>query len=244
MHTNTEPLIRKLESIAEISEVDREALASLPVQVRSLDADEDVVREGDAPSVCCLLLDGFMHRYKVLPDGKRQILAIHTPGDVPDLQSLFLRHLDHNLAATVPSKAGFITHEALRALMRKHPALMELFWRDTLIDAAIFREWIVAMGQRSARGHLAHLLCEVFTRLQAVGLTVDHSCSLPLTQAELGDALGLSTVHVNRTLQALRGEGLIELQHSRLTILDWARLKEVAQFDPAYLHLREPAMAA
>jgi CRP-like cAMP-binding protein len=129
-------------------------------------------------------------------------------------------------------------------LMRRFPTLTELLWRDTLIDAAIFREWIVAMGQRPAQSHLAHLLCEVFTRLRAVGLTVDHACSLPLTQAELGDACGLSTVHVNRTLQDLRRNGLIELQHSRLTILDWARLKEVAQFDPAYLHLREPEIAA
>jgi CRP-like cAMP-binding protein len=240
MPSNTEPLIRKLKSIGELPDEDREALASLPVQVRSLEADEDVVREGDVPSVCCLLLDGFMHRYKVLPNGKRQILALHTPGDVPDLQSLFLRHLDHSLAASVPSTAGFIPHEALRTLMRESPTLTELLWRDTLIDAAIFREWIVAMGQRPAQSHLAHLLCEVFTRLRTVGLTQDHACSLPLTQAELGDACGLSTVHVNRTLQALRGDGLIELQSHRLTILDWARLKEVAQFDPAYLHLRQP----
>jgi CRP-like cAMP-binding protein len=243
MPSNTEPLIRKLESIGELSDQDREALASLPVQVRTLEADEDVVREGDVPSVCCLLLDGFMHRYKVLPDGKRQILALHTPGDVPDLLSLFLHRLDHNLAASVSSTAGFIPHEALRALMRRFPTVTELLWRDTLIDAAIFREWIVAMGRRPARSHMAHLLCEVFTRLRAVGLTQDHSCSLPLTQEELGDACGLSTVHVNRTVQELRGDGLIAFHHGRLTILDWARLQEVAEFDPAYLHLRHPTMA-
>jgi CRP-like cAMP-binding protein len=244
MPVNTEPLIRKLESIGVLSEQDREALASLPVQVRHLEADEDVVREGDVPSVCCLLLDGFMHRYKVLPDGKRQLLALHTPGDIPDLQSLMLRHLDHSLAASVPSTAGFIPHEALRDLMQRFPTLAELLWRDTLIDAAIFRAWIVALGQRSALSHMAHLLCEVFTRLRAVGLTQDHACSLPFTQTELGDACGLSAVHVNRTLQELRGEGLIEFHHGRLTILDWARLQEVAQFDPAYLHLRDPARAA
>src|SRR5829696_6565753 len=219
MPSNTEQLIRKLKSIGELSDQDREALASLPVQVRSLEADEDVVREGDVPSVCCLLLDGFMHRYKVLPDGKRQILALHTPGDVPDLLSLFLHRLDHNLAASVPSQAGFIPHEALRALMRRFPTVTELFWRDTLIDAAIFCEWIVAMGRRPARSHMAHLLCEVFTRLRAVGLTQDHACSLPLAQTELGDACGLSAVHVNRTLHDLRGEGLIEVHSIRLTML-------------------------
>jgi CRP-like cAMP-binding protein len=163
---------------------------------------------------------------------------------MPDLLSLMLRHLDHSLAASVPSTAGFIPHEALRALMHRSPTLTELFWRDTLVDAAIFREWIVAMGQRPAKSHLAHLLCEVFTRLRAVGLTQDHACSLPFTQTELGDACGLSAVHVNRTLQELRGEGLIALHQGRLTILDWARLQEVAQFDPAYLHLRDPARAA
>src|SRR3954464_1923788 len=125
MLSNTEPLIRKLESIGALSEQDREAIASLPVQVRDLDADEDVVREGDVPSACCLLLDGFMHRYKVLPDGKRQILALHTPGDMPDLQSLFLRHLDHNLTALSPCKVGFIAHEDLRAVLCSSPGLAE-----------------------------------------------------------------------------------------------------------------------
>ena len=127
MASNTQPLIRKLESIGALSEADREALASLPVQVRTLEADEDVVREGDVPSACCLLLDGCMHRYKVLPDGKRQILAIHTQGDMPDLQSLFLRTLDQNLAVSVWCQAGFIPHDALRTLMAKFPALTELF---------------------------------------------------------------------------------------------------------------------
>ena len=240
MLSNTESLIRKLESIGELPDQDREAIASLPVQVRTLQADEDVVRDGDAPSASCLLLDGFMHRYKVLPDGKRQILAIHTPGDIPDLQSLLLRRQDHSLAASVPSTAAFIPHEALRALIRSRPTVADLFWRDTLVDAAIFRAWIESLGRCSALGHLAHLVCEVYTRLRAVGLTNGCSYGLPFTQTELGDALGLSTVHVNRTLQEMRGEGLIEFQHGRLTILDWTRLKAAAQFDPGYLHLRDP----
>src|SRR3954469_14414595 len=146
MLSNTEPLIRKLESIGALSDQDREALASLPVEVRTLPADEDVVRDGDAPSASCLLLDGFMHRYKVLPGGKRQILAIHTPGDIPDLQSLLLRRQDHSLAASVPSTAAFIPHEALRALIRSRPTVADLFWRDTLVDAAIFRAWIESLA--------------------------------------------------------------------------------------------------
>src|SRR3954470_4161376 len=125
MPSNMEPLIRKLGSIGALSEQDREAIASLPVQVRHLEADEDVVREGDVPSVCCLLLDGFMHRYKVLPNGRRQILALHRPGDIPDLQSLTLDVMDHSLAALNPCKVGFIPHEDLRAVMGFSPGLAE-----------------------------------------------------------------------------------------------------------------------
>src|SRR4051812_43894368 len=123
MGTDTEMLLRKLDSIAELSDADRQALAALPLRIKNLRPDEHVVRDGDVPSVCCLLLDGFMHRYKVLPNGKRQILALHTPGDIPDLQSLFLRHLDHSLAALSPCKVGFIPHEDLRAVMGFSPGL-------------------------------------------------------------------------------------------------------------------------
>lgn len=237
-------LIRKLESIGELADEEREALAAIPVRIENLAADQDAVREGDVPSECCLLIDGFMHRYKLLSGGTRQILAVHTPGDIPDLLSLHIDVMDHGLAALVPSKVGFIAHNALRRVIRDFPAVGDLLWRDTLIDAAIFRAWMVGLGRRSARGHLAHLLCELFTRLRAIGRTAHDACSLPLTQAELGDALGLSTVHVNRTLQSLRSEGLIELHSSRLTILDWERLRKVADFDPTYLNLRNAELAA
>jgi CRP-like cAMP-binding protein len=244
MQSNSDALIRKLESIGELSDDDRQAIAALPLRVKSLRMDEDAVRDGDVPSECCLLIDGFMHRYKVLPDGKRQILAFHTPGDIPDLQSLHLTTMDHSLAATISSHVAFIPHDAIRKLIRRAPKTGDLLWRDTLIDAAIFRAWIVGLGQRSARGHLAHLMCEMFLRLKAIGLADGNTCKLPLTQGDLGDALGLSTVHVNRTLQELRGEGLIEFHGGRLKILDWPLLKQAAQFDPTYLQLRDARLAA
>jgi CRP-like cAMP-binding protein len=205
---------------------------------------KDAVRDGDVPSESCLLIEGFMHRYKMLPDGRRQILAFHTPGDIPDLQSLHVSVMDHSLAATVASTVAFIRHDDIKALIRRSPTTGDLLWRDTLIDAAIFRAWMVGLGQRSARGHMAHLVCEVFTRLRAVGLTDGNACPLPLTQTELGEALGLSTVHVNRTLQELRAEGLLQFQKGRLQILDWRGLKEAAQFDPTYLQLRDSGLAA
>jgi CRP-like cAMP-binding protein len=244
MQTSAEMLIRKLDSTAELTEEDRQALSNLPLRIRELQPDEDVVRDGETPRECCLLIEGMMYRYKLLPNGKRQILAFHTPGDVPDLQSFCLNVMDHSVAALVRCKVGLIPHESLRAVMRSSPRIAEAFWRETLIDAAIFRAWITGMGQRSAHGHFAHLLCEVFTRLRAVGMTSDDACKLPITQAELGDALGLSTVHVNRTLMELRSEGLITLDKGCLAILDWKGLAEAAQFDPAYLHLRKPVVAA
>jgi CRP-like cAMP-binding protein len=152
--------------------------------------------------------------------------------------------MDHSLAATVASTVAFIKHEDIKALIRRSPTTGDLLWRDTLVDAAIFRAWMVGLGQRSAKGHMAHLVCEVFTRLRAIGLTTGNACSLPLTQSELGEALGLSNVHVNRTLQELRAEGLLQFQKGQLQILNWQGLKEAAQFDPTYLQLRDPSLAA
>ncbi|MFC4172489.1 Crp/Fnr family transcriptional regulator [Microvirga sp. GCM10011540] len=206
-------------------------------------ADQDVVREGDRPIQCCLILEGFACRYKLTEKGKRQIFAFHTPGDIPDLQSLHLKTMDHSLGTLTPCKIAFIQHEHLRELFRQHPRLAEVFWRDTLIDAAIFREWMLGIGRRSARTRLAHLLCELFMRLKVIGLAGSNSIPLPLSQAEMGDALGLSTVHINRTLQELRGEDLVAWDGGILTILNWEGLMQAGEFDTTYLHLQDCAAA-
>ena len=138
-------------------------------------------------------------------EGKRQILSFHISGDIPDLQSLHLSVMDHSLGTLIPCKLAFIQHDDLRSLMRNHPRLGDLFWRDTLIDAAVFRQWVVNVGRRQALARMAHLLCELLVRLRAVELVEDHAFDLPVTQAELADALGISNVHVNRVLQDLRG---------------------------------------
>ncbi len=230
------PLVQKLESIADLSESERQALIALPLRIQEVRADQDVLQEGDRRSQCCLVLEGFACRYKFTEKGRRQIFAFHTPGDIPDLQSLFLRTMDHSLSTLTPCRLGFIQHEHLRGLLRQDPRLASVFWRDTLIDAAIFREWMIGIGRRSARARIAHLLCEMVLRLRAVGLEKDDAVPLPITQAELGDALGLSTVHVNRTLQDLRGENLVEWENGVLTVLDWKGLTLAGEFDPAYLH--------
>ena len=228
-------LVRKLESITDLSPEERSAVAGLPMAIRTVPADTDVVR--DRPSECCLVVEGFVCRYKITAEGKRQIMSFHIPGDIPDLQSLHLRVMDHSVGTLTASKLGFIGHEHLRALMRQHPRISDTFWRDTLIDAAVFREWMVGIGRRSAHQRIAHVLCEMLVRFRSVGLANGNGYELPVTQAELADALGLSTVHVNRVLQDLRRDGLIAVRGGSVSTPDWEGLKNAGEFDPTYLHL-------
>ena len=237
-------LIRKLESIVELSEEEKRAVLGLPFTIRTVEADQDLVRDGDRPTECCLIIEGFACRYKLTAEGKRQIMSFHISGDIPDLQSLHLEVMDHGLGTLVPSKVGFIQHEHMRELCHRCPRIGDVFWRDTLIDAAVFREWMIGIGRRSAYTRIAHLLCEVLVRLRAVGLANGNDIELPVTQAELGDALGLSTVHVNRVLQELRGKDLITLRGRSLSVQDWPGLKEAGEFDPTYLHLSDKAQEA
>jgi len=230
-------LIRKLESITNLSDEDREALARLPLTVRSIPADTDIVRQGDRPAECCLMLDGFACRYQTTDEGRRQILSFHIPGDIPDLQSLYLSVIDDYLGTLVPTRAAFIPHQALYALFRERPELAGAFWRETLVDGAIFRRWILNVGRHEAYARIAHLFCELLLRLKAVGLATDDTMEMPATQAELADALGITTVHVNRTLMALRKAGPITLRGGTLTVNDWDALAAAGDFDPAYLHL-------
>jgi CRP-like cAMP-binding protein len=237
-------LIRKLESIFDLSEDERRSLENLPMRVTAINADQDIVREGDRPSRCGLLLSGFACTYKVTAQGKRQIVSFNIPGDISDLQSLHLKVLDSSISTMSPCRVGFITHEALRDLCIRHPRIAAALWRGTLIDAAVFREWVVNVGRREGTSRVAHVLCELLVRLRAVGLVEDHACDLPITQTEFADAVGFTTVHVNRILQQLRNDGLIELKGERLFVPDWERLKRTGEFDPAYLHLENEQIAA
>jgi CRP-like cAMP-binding protein len=243
-HPDYNPMIRKLESIFTLSDDEKQALLSLPMQVMAIKADQDLVRQGDRPSRSCLILSGFAATYKVTAGGKRQIVSFNLPGDVPDLQSLHLRVLDNSIGTLTPCSVGFITHEVLHDICDRYPRIAAAFWRETLIDAAIFREWVLNVGQREAYQRMAHVLCELLMRLEAVGLAKDHACDLPITQSEFADALGVTTVHVNRVLQQMRADGLIELKGDRLNIPDWDKLKEAGEFDPTYLHLESDQAAA
>ncbi len=228
-------LLAKLEATALLSNDDRQALSQLRVRVREFDAGATIVVDGERPSECGLVLDGLVYRHKLLGDGRRQILAFHVPGDIPDLQSLHVPVMDHSLGALTPTKVAFFAHADLRSLLQDAPALAGLFWRETLVDAAIFRVWMVGLGRRSAYGRLAHLFCELATKLRQAGLGRGESFPLPVTQQDLGDALGLSTVHVNRVLQQLRKARVVEVRSGRLTVLDWEKLAEIGEFSPDYL---------
>ncbi|MHB2208010.1 Crp/Fnr family transcriptional regulator [Methylobacterium sp. CM6257] len=237
--TEAQVLVSKVESIAlfTLSAAETAALRALPMHVATFDAYQDIVREGNYPSQSFAILEGIVAIYKSTRSGKRQVMAYHVPGDVPDLQSLHLKMLDNSISTVSPCRIGFIQHDALRTLFRAHPRLGEAFWRMTLIDAALYREWMLNIGRRDAYARMAHLFCELVTRLDVVGLAPERSCPLPMTQPELADALGITPVHVNRVLGDMREAGLITLRNRRLTVHDWEGLKAAAEFDPTYLHL-------
>jgi CRP-like cAMP-binding protein len=230
-------LIRKLESIGPLSHHERQAIKSLPVRIHAVDAHQDIVRDGDQPRHCCLIVSGWACRYKLLREGKRQILSFHIPGDIPDLGTLHIPVMDHGLASMTKATVGFIPHESLSALIEAFPGIGALFWRATLIDAGVFRAWIVGMGRRSAFERIAHLFCEMYLKMQGAGLAGDHRCPMPVTQADLADALGLTSVHVNRVLQTMRSRALITLRSSTLVIEAWDELIRVSDFDPMYLQI-------
>lgn len=230
--------LRKLDSIVHLGAEDKKAIGGLPIRITNFRADQDVVREGDRTSRSCILLEGVACSFKFTGEGKRQISAFHFPGDCPDMQSLHLEVLDSSVGTLSPCVVGFVEHEAIRRLCDDHPTIAATFWRTTLIDAAVFREWVTNLGQRQAFRRTAHLFCEVIVRLRAVGLVNGDSLDFPITQSELGEATGLSTVHVNRMLKGLRAKQLLSWNGSTLKVLDWAGLKEAGDFDQTYLHLR------
>jgi CRP-like cAMP-binding protein len=232
-----ETLIRKLERRDTLADFERRALVEAVGEVREYRAHEIVVRERTEQHNSHLLLDGYLCRYKDLRDGRRQIVALHVPGDFADLHSFLLKHLEHNLAALTPVRIAVFPHERLRKISESWPHLTRMLWFSTLLDAAIHRQWILSIGRRSAVGRIAHLFCELRARLEVVGLATEERYSLPLTQIDIADATGLTPVHVNRMLRELRDRGLLEFRGGEVIITDTAGLARLAEFDPGYLYL-------
>jgi CRP-like cAMP-binding protein len=230
-------LARKLNAFARLSPEDAAALDGIARNIITVDARRDLIREGDAPKQVHLVLDGWAARYKTLPNGKRQVVGLFVPGDFCDLNVYILKRMDHTIAAVTRIKVAIITPAQMDELTSNHPRITQaLLWHE-LVSAAIQREWLLNIGQRSAHERIGHLLLEMYLRLQTVGLTANGRCDFPLTQTDLAEATGLTPVHVNRMLQELRNEGLIQLERKQLHILDVERLMDVAMFNPDYLHL-------
>jgi CRP-like cAMP-binding protein len=206
-------------------------------EIREIPSGKVVVKAGVALSECTLLFDGFICRYKDLSDGQRQIMELHVAGDFVDLHSFLLKRLEHNVGSMTAVRVAIASHERVREITETQPHLARLLWFSTLLDAAIHREKILSVGRRSAVARIAHLLCELFVRLEIVGLTSGHSYALPLTQTDLADASGLTSVHVNRMLKRLRDDELVTFRGAQVTIHDLDRLQRLAEFDPAYLYL-------
>jgi CRP-like cAMP-binding protein len=215
----------------------RAAIVALPHVVRTLRAGEFIVREEDRPRHSCLLLSGFAARHKLAGNGARQILALHMAGDLIDMHQAMPTRADHNIQALSAVSLAFVPLDAIRELAIQHAAVGEAMWFETLVEAATLREWMLNIGRRDARTRTAHLLCEVGVRLRAAGLGERDQFVLPFTQEQMADALALTNVHVSRMLALLAAEGLIERHNRRMTILDFARLATVGDFDPRYLHL-------
>ncbi|UXC90124.1 Crp/Fnr family transcriptional regulator [Sphingobium sp. RSMS] len=229
-------LVGKLRRLAPLDMEDEQALSSLSFRIGHVRARTCLVREGTMPYDCCLLVEGFASRSKVASDGGRQIVSFHVPGDVLDIQHLFLERADHDVHAISDATIAWTPMSQLRALIMERPAIGMAFWRDALIDASISREWVLNVGRRNAKSRVAHMLCEFVARCNAAGVGTPERMKLPFTQEEIGDATGITTVHVNRMLRALTEDGLIRRDGRFLEIEDWDGFQKLAGFDKGYLH--------
>lgn len=231
----------KLRRRHDIGAAEESAIRAAIRDVRRVGPDATIIPAGKHLDESTLLIDGWLARVKELQSGVRQFTELHVAGDFADLHSFTLKRLEHDVVSLTASTIASVPHKALRELTERHPHLARVYWFQTNLDASIHREWTVCMARRSALARVAHLLCEMCVRLDITGRVQQASFDFPLTQADLAECLGLTSVHVNRTIQALRKRELIRLENRKATILDMAALQETAEFDPAYLYLeRQP----
>ena len=230
-------LLQILESRAPLPEKDRQAILALPCTLKSLAPGCYAVREGEPPTSCGVLVSGFAYRQKLTGDGGRQILSIHIPGEALDFQNIFLEVADHSVQMLTRGHLAVIPREELQELARTSAPVAHAILVSVLVEASIFREWILNIGRRDAKSRLAHMLCELAVRLDAHGLADDMGYHLPMTQAELADALGLTPVHLNRVIRSLEVDGLINRSKRDITFPDWEQMRDLADFNDRYLHL-------
>jgi CRP-like cAMP-binding protein len=233
-------LLHRLEKLNTLSAHDRQLIAELPLTVANFSGNEEVARHGDAPTRCTLVLGGFLYSHKRVNGSRRQITSFFVPGDIADLHTLHLAPLDHSLSTLGPAVVAFMPHPAFRDMLARSPQLAEAFWRDTFIRLAILREWVTNLGRRDAIARVAHVVCELAVRLQAVDLAQDFCFTIPWTQTDLADACGISNVHANRVVQELRRLGLVEWDSRKVRIRDWDAVVKIGDFSDEYLQLGGP----
>lgn len=239
MRSAHDTLLRKLKAHSVLAPEDEAALRSLPYRLREIGADEDVVRQGDVPHVSIVVIEGEVARYHTLYGGKRQYLSFHLAGDWPDAQTLFFERLDHAVCAlNEGASIAVFQHDHLRALMVRCPAVAQAIWRETLMDAAIFRAAITNNSARNTRARMAHFFCEIFFRASRAALVRAEGTALPIRQSQLGETLGMALVTVNRTLRSLRRTGVVDFRDGRLRVINWEALATIAEFDAEYLNYR------
>jgi CRP-like cAMP-binding protein len=233
-------LIRKLQEHSSLSKADIAAICSLPTQQRTLTPNADIVRQGDKPTVSVIVLGGMVARYHALKEGKRQYLSFHIAGDMPDAQALFIETMDHAVCTVDKAIIATVPHEALLEVFKDKPNVGFSIWRETLIDAAIFREAITNNSARSLESRIAHFFCEQYYRADKNGLVALNTCRLPLTQTQLAETLASSLPSISRTLIKLRKTKAVEFRNGDLTIKNWDCLSKIGEFNPGYMHLKKP----
>lgn len=231
-------MIRNLVEHTALEEDDIAQIRALTFTQRDVEPNEDFIRQGDAPEHSALVVSGMVARYHLLFSGGRQYLSFHLAGDLPDSQGLFIDQMDHGLCALGPASVAFIPHRELIAAFRRRPALGLAVWRETLLDAAIFREAITNNSARPMQARMAHLFCELFYRARAAQLVRGNRCRVPISLAQLGETLGMAIATVNRTLAELRRSGTVDLHEGELIVLQWRELQRLGDFSPTYLHLK------
>jgi CRP-like cAMP-binding protein len=235
-------LVNKFSQRSNLGPDEIQAVLNIPFRLANIRAGAYLVREGDRVESCIAVLSGFVCRSKLAGDGARQILSIHLAGDLIDLHSGFLDVADHCVQALTAAEVAIIPSRAISNVSEVFPAVAQALWRETLVDGSIFREWLLNTGRRNARGRIAHLLCELVIRQQAAGLVESPDYELRMTQEQIGDATGLTAVHVNRTIQSMRGDGFVTTGKRSVIVVNWQQLQTAGDFNSAYLHL--PALAA
>ncbi len=239
----SEILISSLKEHSRLWDEDVAEICKFSITSRDLAPDEDFIRQGDRPEVAALVVSGIVARYHLLEGGRRQYLSFHMSGDLPDAQGLFIDRMDHALCALGTATVAFIPHGQILSAFQRRPSLGIAIWRETLLDAAIFREAITNNSARPMQTRMAHLFCELFYRARYSRLIKGNRCSIPLTLVQLSETLGMAIATTNRTLQQLRASGTMDFRDGELVVLKWRELQRLGDFNPDYLHTRKQSLS-